>query len=370
MKKILKFIVVFAFLALIVWTMIFLAKKNSTPKTNYSVEKAEYRDIIKKSVATGKVVPRKEIEIKPQVSGIIEKIYVEPGKKINKGDLIAKVRIIPNMVSLNNAESRLKQAEIALENSKINFERSKKLYENKVISEADYLKEKLNFQSVNEEFVSAENNLQLIREGATQKSGETTNTLIRSTISGMILDVPIEEGNSVIESNTFNAGTTIASVANMSEMIFEGTVDESEVGRINIGMELILKIGAIDGHQFKAILEYISPKGIEENGAVKFQTRASVELIDSVFIRAGYSANADIVLEKKENVLSIPEAFISFSNDSTFVEIQTNTPQIFYKKYIETGLSDGIYIEIISGITTEDFVKNPNTYSGFMGGRR
>jgi len=359
MKTFLKVFLAIVFVALFAGTIIFLYQKSKEKPVVFETEKPFRSAIVKKTVATGSVVPRKEIEIKPQVSGIIEKLYVEPGDYVHQGDLIAKVRIIPNMVNLNNAESRLNKAKLTLDNARTNFDRQKKLYRQGVISESEYETFELTLKNAEEEHLAAENNLQLIKEGQMKNSEKTANTMIRSTTSGMVLDVPVEEGNSVIESNTFNDGTTIASVADMGEMIFEGKLDESEVGKIVEGMELILTIGAIENHTFKADLEHISPKGVEENGAIQFEIRAAVELNDSVFIRAGYSANADIVLDRTDTVMVIKESLLQFRNDTAFVEVETE-PQVFEKRDVEIGLSDGITVEIKSGLEMDDQIKVRN----------
>ena len=359
MKKFFKVFILVVILGAFVFTIYFLYTKSQAKPVVFETTTATITNIVSKTVATGSVVPRKEIEIKPKVSGIIEKIYVEEGTIIHKGDLIAKVRIIPNMVSLNNAESRVNRAKIALKNAERNYNRQKELYEQNVIPKTDYESYELQYQNAQEEVMSAENNMELIKEGQTKKAGEATNTIIRSTINGMLLDIPVEIGNSVIESNTFNDGTTVAIVADMGEMIFEGKVDESEVGKIREGMDLILTIGAINDISFHAALEHISPKGVEENGAIQFEIKAAVNLIDTVFVRAGYSANADIVLDKRDSVMAISEALLQFENDSAFVEIETE-PQTFEKVFIETGLSDGINIEVLSGLTMEDKIKKLN----------
>ena len=213
-----------------------------------------------------------------------------------------------------------------------------------------------NIPTAQEELEAARNNLTLIREGVTSKSDQATNTLIRSTINGMILDIPVEEGKSVIETNTFSEGTTIATVADMGEMVFEGKVDETEVGKIKPGMNLLLSIGAIDEQKFNANLEFIAPKGVEENGAIQFEIKAAVKLKDNYFIRSGYSATADIILEKHDSVMVIPESLIHFEGDSSFVEIET-ADQVFEKRYIKTGLSDGINIEVVSGLAIDDKIK-------------
>jgi HlyD family secretion protein len=359
MKKFFKIFILVVVLGVFVYTIYFLYEKSQAKPVVFETTTPVETNIVKKTVATGSVVPRKEIEIKPEVSGIIQDLYVEEGDMIKEGDLIAKVRIIPNMVNLNNAESRVNRAEIALENAERNFNRQKELYDQKVISKTTYEEFELAFQNAKEELVAAENNLQLIKEGQTKDSGSTTNTLIRSTIDGMILDIPVEIGNSVIESNTFNDGTTVCIVADMGEMIFEGKVDESEVGKIKEGMDLILTIGAINDVSFHASLEHISPKGVEENGAIQFEIKAAVDLIDTVFVRAGYSANADIVLDRRDSVLAISEALLQFDSDSAFVEVETGE-QEFEKRYVETGLSDGINIEILAGLSKEDKIKKLN----------
>jgi len=356
MKRIIKILVLVVVVGIFGWTLFYLYNKSKPKPVVYETQTARVMDIIKKTVATGSVVPRKEIEIKPQVSGIIEELYVEPGKIVRKGDLIAKVKIIPNMISLNEAESRVKRANISYEDAKQDYNRNKALFEQRVIAEADYQKFRISLENAREAVDAAEDNLQLIREGITRKSGNITNTLIRSTIEGMVLTVPVEIGNSVIESNTFNAGTTIATVADMGEMIFKGDVDESEVGKLHEGMDLILSVGALDTVRFEAKLEHISPKGVEENGAIQFEIKAAVQLKKDQFIRSGYSANADIVLSRKDKVLSIPESLITFKGDTAYVEVETK-PQVFEKKEIKIGLSDGINIEVISGLTEKDKLK-------------
>jgi len=313
-------------------------------------------DIIKKTSATGSVVPRKEIEIKPIVSGIIDELYVEEGTMVKKGDLIARIRIIPNMISVNNAKSRIEVANINLKEAKSNYNRQLSLLEKGVIAKADFESYETAYKNALEELETANETLDLIQEGQTKSSGNQTNTLVRSTIDGMILDIPVEIGYQVIEANNFNAGTTIANIADMGEMVFEGNIDETEVGKIKEGMPLILVIGALEDVQFEAILEHISPKGVEVNGAVQFEIKADVKLRTDQFIRAGYSANANIVLNKADSVLAISESLLQFENDTTYVEIET-APQVFEKRYITTGLSDGINIEVVDGLSKDDKIK-------------
>ena len=359
MKTFFRILIITIIVGVFGFTIFYLYGKSKETPVMYETTTAFVApSIIKKTVATGSVNPRKEIDITPKVSGIIEELFVEPGQMVKEGDVIARIKIIPNMVNLNNAESRVNRAEISLENSKRKFDRQKELYDDGVIPAAEFEQFELNYENALEELSSAQSNLELIQEGQTKQSGTTTNTLVRSTIAGMVLDVPVEQGNSVIESNTFNAGTTIATVADMTEMIFEGKIDETEVGKISEGMPLMLQIGAIEDMSFDAVLEHISPKGVEENGAIQFEIKADVVLQEEQFIRAGYSANADIVLARADSVLAVPESVIQFEDDTAFVEIET-MPQVFEKRTIELGLSDGINIEVVSGITEEDNIKVP-----------
>lgn len=357
MKKFIRVVLILFILGTFGGTLYYLYQKNQEKPFVYTTDSPFKTDIVKKTVATGSVKPRKEIEIKPTITGIIDKLYVEPGNVVKKGDLIAKVRIIPDMVSLNNAESRVNRAKYALENAQADYERNKKLLNDGVIAIATFQPIELALKNAQEELEAAENNLLLIKEGITKSTNQTSNTLIRSTANGMVLDVPVEEGNSVIEANNFNAGTTIAFIAEMNDMIFEGKVDESEVGKVKEGMPLVLTIGALENQTFDAALEYISPKGVEENGAIQFGIRAAINLSENMFLRAGYSANADIVLDKRDSVLAIKESLIEFSGDTAFVEVEI-TDQQFEKKEIQLGLSDGINVEILNGVTESDKLKS------------
>jgi len=356
MKKIIRIAVIIIITGLFGFTLVFLYHKSKPKPIVYKTKNPFISNVVKKTVATGSVVPRKEIEIKPKVSGIIETIYIVPGQKIKKGDLLAQIKIIPDMVNLNNAETRVNRAKFTYDDAKQAYDRQKKIYDQGVIPEADFQQVRLSLNNAKEELNSAENNLDLIREGVVKKSGQITNTQVRSTIDGMVLDVPVEEGNQVIESNTFNSGTTIATVADMGEMIFKGKVDETEVGKIHQGMKLMLSIGAIEKEKFDAELEYISPKGKEENGAIQFEIKAKIKLKDNLFIRSGYSANADIVLDHRDSVLCIEEGLIEFKGDSTYVEVE-KTPQQYEKRLIKTGLSDGINIEVVKGLTKKEKIK-------------
>lgn len=358
MKKVFRIVMLLALAGVFVWTLWFLYQKNEEEPVVYETTQPEYRTIIKKSVATGSVVPRNEINIKPQISGILQQIYVKAGQKVKEGDLIARVKVIPDMVALNNAENRVNRAKISLENAKMDYDRNKQLLDQQVISQAEFQPFEISRKQANEELNAAEDALAIIKEGISKKSSNASNTLITSTVSGMVLDVPVEEGYNVIEANNFNDGTTIATIADMDKLVFEGKVDESEVEKLKLGMELILTIGAIEEEKFTATLEYISPKGIEEEGAIQFEIEAAVEIDSSTFIRAGYSANADVVLDRRDSVLSVNEAVVHFKEDRTFVEVET-APQKFEERDIQTGLSDGIYIEVKSGLSESEKLKIP-----------
>lgn len=359
MKKVLRIFFIVLVVGGLGATLYFLFEKNKQAPVVYNTKTAEITTIIKKTVATGSIIPRQEILIKPMISGIVSKVFVEAGDYVNKGDILAKIRVVPNMVALNNAENRVNRAKIEVENSKIDYDRNKTLYDQKVISDATFQPVKLRMRTADEELESAINNLAIVKEGVSNTGKSSSNTLVRSTIAGMVLDVPIKMGNSVIESNNFNDGTTIANIADMSDMIFEGKVDESEVGKLNEGMTLILNIGAIDTDEFEARLEYIAPKGVEENGAIQFLVKAAVTLKADQFVRAGYSATADVVLDRRDSVLAIEESLLQFEDDTAFIEIEVGD-QEFERREIELGLSDGINVEVLEGVTEEDKIKEWN----------
>jgi HlyD family secretion protein len=349
------FLILFAILA---GSIYYFYNKSDTPDVTFQTVSPFDTTIIKKTVATGSVTPRKEVNMKSQVSGIIEKLYIIAGQEIKQGDVIARIKIIPNMLNMANAETRVNTAQLNYDNAKIEYDRNKMLFDQSVISKAEFQLYDLKLKANNEELTASQNQLQIIKDGVSKSSGAVSNTMVKSTITGMVLDVPVKEGGQVIESNTFNEGTTIASVANMGEMIFEGKLDESEVGKVHEGMDIVLTIGAIDKGSFKAKLEYIAPKGLTENGAIQFLIRASISKDNSAFLRAGYSANADIILDKQEKVFAISESVLQFDKEKPYVEIET-APQKFEKRFVKTGLSDGINIQILEGIKKGDKIKVP-----------
>lgn len=357
MKKFFLVLLALFIAVLFIGTAVFLYKKSQEKPVIYQTEQASIRDIVSKTVATGKIIPRKEVEVKSQVSGVVEKIYVEAGQAIEENGLIAKIRIIPNIERLNQAQSQLERAKLNFDNARIELDRQQKLFEEKLISEFEYNKYVLDFNLQKETLDAAESNLAIIREGASKKEGQVSN-LVKATLSGLILDIPVKEGTFVTETNTFNAGTTIANLANMQDIIFEGTVDESEVGKIHTGMELLLNIGAMESEPFTAELEYISPKGWDDQGTIKFQIRAAVKLRADRFLRAGYSANADIVLDRATQVIAINERLLQFDKGRPYVEVEVAT-QSFERRTITTGISDGIFIEVKEGLSVQDNIKVP-----------
>lgn len=343
----------------VVGTFVFLWKKAQPEVTEYEIVTPERGTVETKTVATGNVEPRYEILIKPQISGIISEVLKEAGQRVTEGEIIAKVKVIPEMGQLNSAESRVNVARISLDQVESTHRRDEQLFKQGILTAEEFDVSKANYRKAKEELANAQSSLEIVRDGISRNSRSSSTTQIRSTITGMILNVPIKVGNSVIQSNSFNDGTTIASVANMNDMIFRGNVDETEIGKIREGMPIKLTVGALGTRTFDAVLEYVSPKGEEKNGAIQFEIKAAVSLPDTSFVRAGYSANAEIVLERAENVLTIPESTVEFHGDTAFVQVvkQEKPKQIFEKRQIKTGLSDGIKIEVKEGLTEKDKIR-------------
>ena len=367
MKKYSKLIIAAIIALIFIGTFVFLWQKSQPKEIVYNEFTPTTENIQKTTIITGKIEPRNEVNIKPQISGIIQELYKEPGDYINAGDVIAKVKVVPEMGQLSNAEMRVKLAEINLKQAETNFQREENLYSQKLVSADEFDKIKVALEQAKHEKVAAEDALQVVRDGFSKSNAKASSTLIRSTISGVILDIPVKVGYSVIQVNTMNEGTTIASVANMNNLIFRGNIDETEVGQLVSGMPMKITIGALQDLKFDAALEYISPKAVESNGANQFEIKAAVNVpADSVggksgHLRSGYSANAEIVLSRAEKVLSIPESAIEFSGDSTFVYVVKGEGKnkTYDRTYVETGLSDGVNIEIKKGITAKDKVRGP-----------
>ena len=355
--KYLKYIGIGALVLGFMFSMAYYIKTNSRSAITYETEKLSYETIEEKIVATGSVIPEDEVNIVPQISGIIDEIYVEEGEEVNEGDLLAKIKVVPNEQALNSAEGRVKTSRIILNNSKKEFDRNKKLFDKGVISEQEFNSIELRYNQDAQNLDNAMSDLQIIKLGSIGGSA-ATNTIVRSTVKGTVLVVPIKEGDQVIEANTFNPGTTISTVADLSKMIFEGMVDEGEVGKLSVGLPLKISLGAIEGKEYDAKLTLISPKGADVAGAIQFKIEGEVYLDDEFIVRAGYSANASIITDVKENVLAINEALIQYDNKSKkpFVEVEIGD-QKFERREIEIGVSDGVYAEILSGVTETDNIK-------------
>ena len=361
MKKYSKLIVAAIVAVIFIGTFVFLYQKSQPTPVVYSEFTPEVKDIQKTTVITGKIEPRNEITVKPQISGIITDLYKEAGEMVQEGEVIAKVKVIPDMGQLSSAEARVRLADINLKQAQVDFSREEALYKQKLVSADEYDKIKQTLKQAKEEVVAAQDALDVVRNGVSKSNASASSTLIRSTITGLILDVPVKVGNTVVLSNTFNDGTTIATVANMNDLIFRGNIDETEVGRLVEGMPMKITIGALQDLSFEANLEYVSPKAVESNGANQFEVKAAVHVMKSGKIRSGYSANAEIVLAKASKVLSIPESAIEFSGEATFVYIVKGEGEkkTYDRRAVTTGLSDGVSIEIKKGITAKDKVRGP-----------
>lgn len=373
MKKYRKLIIAAIIALIFIGTFVFLWQKSQPKEIVYSEFTPKLDSIQKTTIITGKIEPRNEVYVKPQISGIITEILKEAGDYVQAGEVIAKVKVIPDMGSLSNAEARVRLADINLEQAKVDYDREKNLYDQKLVSADEFDKVSQQLRQAKHELSAATDALQVVRDGFSKSNASASSTLIRSTISGVILDIPVKVGNSVINSNTFNDGTTIATVANMNDLIFRGNIDETEVGQLSMGIPLKITIGALQDMTFDAALEYISPKATETNGANQFEIKAAVTVSrdadaskkGAAKIRSGYSANAEIVLARADKVLTIPESAIEFSGDSTFVYVLTDSTaeKNYHRRYVETGLSDGVNIEIKKGLTDKDKVRGPEIIS-------
>ena len=355
--KILKYIGITLLISGALFAAAYFIKTNDKSAIIYETKTIINTSIEKKTVITGKVIPEDEVEIKPQIQGIIDALFVEEGDKVKTGDLLAKIKVVPNEQNLNAAEGRVANSKIVLKNAQIEFRRNKNLFDKGIISKQDFDNVQLRYNQSKLDVSNAVSDLQIIRLGS-KGGAASANTNIRATVPGTVLEIPVEEGFQVIASNSFNAGTTIATIADLNKMIFEGKVDEAEVGKLIVGMPLEVNLGAIEDQSLEAKLKFIAPKGNEEQGAVQFKIEADLFLNDSIFVRAGYSANASLIIERKDNVMAIEESLLQFDRETEkpYVEIQIGD-QKFERRDIEIGLSDGVNVEVISGLTEEDQIK-------------
>ena len=371
MKRIFSWMFVLSLILAIGGAFFYLFKKSQAKPTIYQTEMAEVTDITKKTVATGSIVPRQSVDVKPKVTGVLSAL-VEPGTVVKKGDPLGKITIIPDAQAMNTADSQVRSAQISLDYAKRELDREEGLYKQGVVAEAELSKFRTDYANAKQQVELAGSTLQLVKEGATRAEGKASTLIVTATIDGTVIDVPVKIGYSVIQANSFNPGTTVATIANMDDMIFDGRVDESEVAKIKEGMRLAIKVGAIEKDTFDGNLEYIAPQGKEIDGAIQFEIKAAVKQKSGHYIRAGYSANADIVLGEKKHVLAIREALVQYEKDKPFVEVET-TPQTFVRKDVQLGLSDGIKTEVLSGVSPADKIKipenaGPATGSGFGSG--
>ncbi len=358
MKKSVTIIILLCILITFGASMYYLYQKNAEDPMVYETETPSKKTIIKKTMATGSILPLEEVLIKPNISGVIEEIYVEGGDYVTSGDLLCKIKVVPNLNALNDARNNIDEAKISLDDQQRNYLRQKSLFDKGVVSKVDLERAQVSYDQAKQAYSAANKRYDIVKTGTTRGLGNAANTLIRATVSGMVLDVPVEVGNQVIESNNFNEGTTIAAIADVEKMIFEGKVDESEVGKITEDLPLEITVGAIENKTFDAVLDYIAPKGKEENGAIQFEIKGTLKKKDTIFIRAGLSANASIILAKADSVLSLKEGLVQYDakTKKPFVEIAIGE-QEFERKDIELGISDGIYVEVKSGVNPEDKIK-------------
>lgn len=367
MKRYFKYIMMALAAVVFIGTFVFLYIKSQPKPVEYNEFEPKQMDIRKTTVVTGKIEPRNEVNVKPQISGIITEILKEAGQKVEAGEVIAKVKVIPDMSSLSAAQARVRLAGINERQARTDFEREKTLFDKGLVSADEYDKIAQALRQAREETAAAQDNLEVVRDGVSKTNASASSTLIRSTVTGLILDIPVKVGNSVILANTFNDGTTIATVANMNDLIFRGNIDETEVGRLTTGMTMKITIGALQDLKFDARLEYISPKATDQNGANQFEIKAAVNLpTSSEQIRSGYSANAEIVLAEARGVLSVPESAIEFSGNDTFVYVVKGSgkEKTYERRKVTTGLSDGINIEIRSGLKKGETVRGPKKVAG------
>ena len=350
MKKFSKYIITALIALFVIGTFVFLYKQSRPKEVRYQELEAAVMDIQRTTVVTGKIIPRNEVNVKPQINGIIAEIYKKAGEQVQENEVIAKLKVIPDMNSLSSAQSRVRLSEINLKQAQTNYDREKALYDKQLVSADEFEKVLQALNQAKEERSAAQDALEVIRDGVSRSNATSSSTLVRSTITGLILDVPVKVGNSVIQANTMNDGTTVATVANMNDLIFDGNVDETEVGSLHEGLPVVITIGALQNYSFDATLEYISPKAVESNGANQFEIKAAVSVTSDQMIRSGYSANAEFVLEEAKGVLSLPESALEFDGDDTYVQV-LNADGSTTRTKVETGLSDGINIEIKSGVT-------------------
>ncbi len=353
LKNILIILLILGFL----FAIAYFVRTNSTSSIEYDTSSPFISSIQKTSVVTGTVIPEDEVDIKPQLNGIIDNILVEEGDIVEVGQLIAIIKVVPDERSVYGARAQVTAARLTVQNAERQINRAKELFEKQIISQQDYEDAELNYNTAKENLIAAQNDLEILRKGSVAGSS-TANTNIRATVSGTILEIPVKLGDQVIAANNFNEGTSVAIIADLNEMIFEGQVDEAEVGKLELGQSLKVNMAAIPGREFDAILKFVAPKGTEQGGAVQFKIEADLTLDEDTFIRAGYSANGSLVVENKQEIMVIAEALLQFDRRTQlpYVEVEISD-QNFERRDVTTGLSDGIKVEILSGVSMDDKIK-------------
>ena len=355
MKRFFKILLWVIVVVVFLGTFVYLFNNSRTKEVKYQEVAPTIGNIKRTSVLTGKIEPRDEIEIKPQISGIIAEVNVEPGDEVKEGDVIARIKVIPDEQTLSTAQNRVAVAELDLEEKRLAFERTKALYEKKFESREKYEQDLTAYQRSTQELDAARDQLSIIKDGVSNTNAQQSNTLVRATITGLVLEVPVKVGSSVIQANTMNDGTTIAKIADMNDLLFKGKVDETEVGRLNEGMNMSIVIGAIPDMTLDANIEKISPIATEENGANTFELKKKNKNREQVKLRAGYSANATVTLNQADSVLTIPESVIEFAGDSSFVYVVVPGNKVTYDRQpVILGLSDGVNVEVKSNNLTEN----------------
>lgn len=356
MKKFFRILMWIIIAAIFIGTFVYLFLNSRGHEATYELVSPRQMTIERTTVLTGDIEPRDEIEIKPQISGIISEILVEPGDHVNNGDIIAKIKVIPEATQLSSAENRIRVAQISLEQARQTYERTKALFEKKYESREKYETDLAAYRQAEQELEQAQDQLRIVRDGVSSFDTQGSNTLVRATVTGLVLEVPVKVGSSVIQSNTFNDGTTIAKIADMTDLIFKGKIDETEVDLLSEGMTVRISVGAIQGSDYPATIEKIAPIATDDNGTNTFEVKAALNVGDTSKLRAGYSANATVILEKAQEAIAIPERVVEYAGDSSFVYLlRSDTPQTFDRISVKTGISNGIDVQLLepASITTE-----------------
>jgi len=355
MKKVLKTSGLVLIGVFVIWTFYLLWKKSQPVPVVYEIIEAVKKDIVKQTLATGDIEARTQVELKPQVNGIIEELRVEAGDVVRAGDVIAIVKVIPDMSQLNQAQGKVETSTVDLDEKEREFRRTEALFKKGVVSREEYDKSKAAMDEARQNLITAKSQIEVITTGASSRSGAVNTTRIFSTMNGTVLSVPVKVGSPVSGISMYSAGTTVAKVGDLSDLIFKGNIDETEVAKLKVGMEMLLQPGSMQDVRIPAVLEYIAPEGELKDGTKMFEIRASAKAPEGITIRSGYSVNAVIILARADDVLCVNETAVQFEGDDTFVYKLTSAEdagtQTFEKVPVKLGISDGIYVQIQEGVT-------------------